>query len=187
MNVPETPEPLPAGWHPGSPPSPWMTRFADLVPPGGLVLDLACGAGRHSRHFLERGYRVVAVDRDLRGVDDLAGHPGAELVEVDLEDGGPFVLAGRTFDGVVVANYLYRPILGDLVKVIGAGGVLLYETFAAGNEIFSSPRNPDYLLRRGELLDLARPHLEVVAYEDLKVSSPKPAVVQRIAAVRRNS
>lgn len=187
MNAPEAPEPLPAGWHPGSPPSPWIVRFAHLVPPGGLVLDLACGAGRHSRLFLERGFRVVAVDRDLRGVDDLAGHPRAELVEVDLEDGGPFPLAGRVFDAVVVANYLYRPILGELIGVIGAGGVLLYETFAAGNEIFSSPRNPDYLLRRGELLDLARPDLEVVAYEDMEVSSPKPALVQRIAAVRRKN
>lgn len=178
-------QPPPRGWHPGSPASPWMIRFADLVPAGGKVLDLACGAGRHTRLFLERGYRVVSVDRDVRGIEDLKDHPGIEPYEVDLEDGRPFPFRDRTFDGVVVANYLYRPVLGDIVEAVGSGGVLLYETFAAGNERFGSPKNPDFLLKRGELLDAVRPQLEVVAYEDLEVSEPKPAMVQRIAAVRR--
>lgn len=149
------------------------------------MLDLACGAGRHTRLFTGRGNRVMAVDEDLRGIDDLQDNPLVEARELDLEDGGPFPLAGRAFDAVVVANYLYRPILADLIDAVAPGGVLLYETFALGNERFGSPRNPDFLLRRGELLDVARPHLEVVAYEDLEVAEPKRSVVQRIAAVRR--
>jgi SAM-dependent methyltransferase len=175
---------IPQGWHPGSPPSSWMVRFAGLVPERETVLDLACGAGRHSRLFLGRGHPVVAVDRDIRGVEDLRDNPLVTLHEVDLEDGRPFPFPGQRFGAVVVANYLYRPILGDLVRAVGGRGVLLYETFASGNERFGTPSNPDFLLRRGELLDIVRPELEVVAYEDLEVAEPKPAMVQRIAATR---
>jgi hypothetical protein len=105
---------------------------------------------------------------------------------MDLEDGSPFPFGDRTFDGVVVANYLYRPILGDLVAAVASGGALIYETFARGNERLGNPANPDFLLERGELLDAVRPQLEVVAYEDLEVTEPKPSVVQRVAAVRRS-
>lgn len=176
----------PAGWHPGAPPSSWVVRFAGLVPPKGAVLDLACGAGRHTRFFLERGHPVVAVDRDLRGIEDLRQTPGLEAHELDLEGGSRFPLAGRRFDAVVVANYLFRPILPDLVAAVANGGALIYETFARGNERLGNPTNPQFLLNRGELLDVARPQLEIVAYEDLEVSEPKPSVVQRIAAVRRS-
>lgn len=177
-------EPTPKGWHPGSPPSLWVERFAGLVPEGSTVLDLAAGAGRHARLFAGRGHPVVAVDRDIRGIGDLRDNPLVEPLELDLEDGVPFPLAGRTFGAVVVANYLYRPILPDLVEAVAEGGILIYETFAQGNERFGSPGNPDFLLLHGELLDVARPALRVVAYEDLEVDRPKPAAVQRIAAVR---
>jgi SAM-dependent methyltransferase len=176
----------PPGWHPGAPASAWIVRFAGLVPRGGTVLDLACGAGRHTRLFLERGHPVVAVDRDLRGIEDLRGSPNLEAHEVDLEAGSPFPFAGRTFEAVVVANYLFRPILANLVDAVAEGGALIYETFALGNERFGNPTNPDFLLSRGELLEVARPQLQVVAYEDLEVTEPKPSVVQRIAAVRRS-
>lgn len=150
------------------------------------MLDLACGAGRHTRLFAESGHRVVAVDRDLRGISDLLDDPLVEAHQLDLEDGGPVHFAGRRFDAVVVANYLHRPLLPQLVEAVSVGGVLLYETFAAGNERLGVPANPKFLLRRGELLDVVRPALEVVAFEDLEVAEPKPSVVQRIAAVRRH-
>lgn len=175
----------PAGWHPGAPPSAWVVRFAGLVPRSGTVLDLACGTGRHARFFLERGHPVVAVDRNLRGIEDLRQAPGLEAHELDLEDESPFPLAGRSFAAVVVANYLFRPILPELVAAVAKGGTLIYETFARGNERFGNPTNPEFLLNRGELLDVARPQLEIVAYEDLQVTEPKLSVVQRIAAVRR--
>ena len=165
-------------------PSAWVRRFAGYVPPGGRVLDLACGAGRHSRLFLERGHPVMAVDRDLNGLGDLAGRPGLETLEVDLEDGRPFPLAGQEFAGVVVANYLYRPLLPALVEAVGLGGALIYETFARGNERFGRPRNPDHLAKPGELLEAVRGVLRVLAYEDLIIERPKPAAVQRICAVR---
>jgi SAM-dependent methyltransferase len=164
--------------------SEWIVRFAPLVPAGGSVLDLACGGGRHTRWFLERGHRVTAVDRDTGGLADLAGHDRLETLECDLEAGGPFPLAGRTFDGVVVTNYLHRPILADIVAAVAAGGVLLYETFAVGQERFGRPRNPDFLLRPGELLEAVRGELRVMAYEDLVFEDPDPRAVQRIAAVR---
>ena len=166
-------------------PSPWIVRFAGLIPSGGDVLDVACGSGRHTRLLLERGHRVVAVDRDLSGVADLAEHSRLERVEADLEQGGPFVLSGRSFAAVVVANYLYRPLLPSLVSAVDAEGVFIYETFAAGNERFGRPRNPDFLLEPGELLDSVRNRLRVIAYEDVVVDRPSPAAVQRICAIRR--
>lgn len=165
-------------------PSAWITRFVPLVPPGGLVLDLACGMGRHTRFFLDRGYAVVALDLDVSGIDDLDRHPRLERIEADLEDGRPFPLAGRAFAAVVVTNYLHRPLLPALVDAVAPDGVLLYETFARGNERFGRPSNPDFLLTPGELLEAVRGRLRVLAYEDLTVADPRPAAVQRICARR---
>ena len=164
--------------------SPWILRFAGRVRPGSQVLDLACGAGRHARLFLERGCRVLAVDRDVSALADLRDNPHLEVLEIDLERGSDYPLAGRLFDAVVVVNYLHRPRLADLVDSVAPGGLLLYETFAAGNERFGRPRNPDFLLRPGELLDAVRGRLRVLAYEDLDIREPSPAAVQRIAAHR---
>lgn len=158
-------------------PSPWIVRFAPLVPEGGTVLDLACGGGRHARLFLDRGHPVVAVDRDVAQAR-LA--QGAELINADLEDGSPWPLLGQRFDAVVVTNYLWRPLFPVILAALKPGGVLLYETFALGNEKFGRPANPDHLLRRGELLELTR-SLTVVAYEDGIEAGTK--VVSRIAAL----
>ncbi len=168
-------------------PSPWVLRFAGRLPDGGPVLDLACGAGRHTRLFLARGHPVTAIDRDLTGVADLAGTPGGapglETLEADLENGTPFPLAGRRFAGVVVTNYLYRPLFPALVAAVAPGGVLIYETFARGNENFGRPRNPDHLAKPGELLEAVRGKLHILAYEDLIDETPKPAARQRLCAV----
>ncbi len=166
-------------------PSPWIERFGASVPQPGPVLDVACGGGRHTRWFAARGYDVVAIDRDLTGVADLVGDARIELVEADLEDGSAFPVSARAFAAVVVTNYLWRPILDAIADAVAPGGCLLYETFAFGNERLGRPTNPDFLLRRNELLELALRHaLTVVAYEDLEVDTPRPAVVQRLAATR---
>jgi len=164
------------------PPSPWVERFLWLLPQGGSVLDLACGSGRHVRRLLRLGYQVTALDRDLSGIADLGTAEGLERIEADLEDGRAFPLAGRRFDGVVVTNYLYRPLLPLLVAAVAPGGGFLYETFALGNERFGRPSNPDFLLRPGELIEATGGRLRIVAYEDLVVSEPRPAAVQRMAA-----
>jgi SAM-dependent methyltransferase len=166
-------------------PSAWIERFGASVAPGGRVCDVACGGGRHARWFLGRGHDVVALDRDLSGVADLRDAPRVELVECDLEVGAPVPVAPSSCAAVVVTNYLWRPILDDLVAMVAPGGWLLYETLAVGNERFGRPSNPDFLLRPGELLDLAVRHsLRVIAYEDVEVDVPKRACVQRIAATR---
>jgi SAM-dependent methyltransferase len=160
-----------------------VLRFAGRVPPGG-VADIACGGGRHGRLFLERGHPVTFVDIDVSGVTDLTGKPGAEIVEADLERGGAWPLEGRRFAGVVVTNYLWRPILPKVVDLVAPGGLLIYETFARGNEAYGRPRNPDFLLRPGELIEAVRGRLTVIAYGQQTVAEPKPAVVQHIAARR---
>lgn len=165
------------------PPSDWFCRFAGSVP-AGPVLDLACGGGRHGRLLRARGHPVTLVDRDLSGVSDLIGQQAVETLEVDLEDGRPFPLVGRGFAGVVVTNYLHRPLLPALVVAVQPGGVLLYETFARGQERLGRPTNPAFLLDPGELLDAVRGALDVVAYEDRTVHRPDSARVQRICAAK---
>jgi SAM-dependent methyltransferase len=165
-------------------PSSWIARFASLVPPGGDVLDVASGSGRHTRFFLGRGHPVTAVDRDTSGLADLGAEPGLDIVKFDLESGEPFPFPGRRFDAVVVTNYLHRPILPALVVSVAEGGVLLYETFARGHERFGRPQSPEFLLEPGELLEVVHGALRVVAYEDLILGEPGPRAVQRIAAVR---
>ena len=164
-------------------PSPWVERFAALVPAGGAVLDLACGTGRHGRLFADRGHPVTAVDIDAAAIDAVAADPRIEAIAADLESGG-WPLEDRRFTGIVVTNYLWRPILPRLAAALDPGGVLIYETFAKGNERYGRPRKPAHLLRPGELLQAFAQALCVVAYEHGIVDHPRPAVVQRIAAVR---
>ncbi len=154
-----------------------------LIPEGGTVLDVAAGAGRHARWLHDLGHPIVAIDRDISALADLTGQKDTEIIAADLETGAPFPLAGRTFAGVIVTNYLHRPILPALIAAVAPGGLLIYETFARGNERFGKPSNPDFLLQPGELLDAVRGRLRVVAYEDVEVTTPKPAMIQRIAAI----
>jgi SAM-dependent methyltransferase len=162
-------------------PSEWVTRWARTIVPGGEVLDLACGSGRHSRFLASLGFRVRAVDRDPQALAALAGIAGVVVQQSDLEH-GPWPLAGLQFDGVIVINYLHRPLFPRILDALSPTGLLVYETFAAGNERFGKPANPDFLLRPGELLDVALGRLHVIAYEDLEVTTPKPARIQRICA-----
>jgi SAM-dependent methyltransferase len=163
------------------PPSAWVQRWIPMIRPGGVVLDVAAGSGRHARLLARMGFEVEAVDRDT----SLFADPPAQvrLVEADIE-AGPWPFAGRRFDGIVVTNYLHRPLIAVLVDCLEPGGVLIYETFARGNERFGKPSNPDFLLAPGELLESVRGRLRVLAYEDLTVSEPRPAALQRLAARR---
>ena len=167
--------------HDDLPPSPWVERWVALVRPGGAVLDVAAGSGRHARLLARLGFEVDAVDRD---VAPFADPPACvTLAQADLE-AGAWPYAGRRFDAVVVTNYLHRPLLPILVDSLEPGGLLIYETFARGNERFGKPSNPDFLLAPGELLEAVRGRLRVLAYEDLVVDRPRPAAIQRIAARR---
>ncbi|MFO1317853.1 MAG: class I SAM-dependent methyltransferase [Burkholderiales bacterium] len=172
--------------HAAPAPSPWVARFAHLIPPGARVLDLAAGSGRHARFLAARGARVLAVDRDADALASIAGTPDIETRCCDLE-AGAWPLTGETFDAIVVVNYLHRPQFPHLRAMLAATGVLLYETFALGNEAYGRPANPEFLLCPDELLTLARlppAPLQVVAFEQgLVADGARSAVVQRIAAV----
>jgi len=134
--------------------------------------------------FLQRGSPVVAIDRDISGLADLAGDPRLEGLECDLEDGRPFPLLGRHFAGVVCTNYLHRPLLPALVAAVAPGGALLYETFTEGHEKLGRPRRPEFLLQPGELLAAVAGQLAVIAHEEVLVHRPRPALVQHLAAIR---
>lgn len=172
-------------------PSRWVSRFAPLIP-SGLVLDLACGGGRHARLLAALGHTVLAVDRDAAALSavqhavDAAGLAittrcvDLELQDASLQSGWP--LSGPQFSGIVVTNYLHRPLLSMLLESLVDGGILIYETFAADNGRFGKPSNPAFLLAPGELLTVvgSDPTLRVLAYEDGYTDDPKPAMVQRI-------
>lgn len=163
----------------------WVKRFLPLIKPGGSVLDLACGGGRHSLLAADSGYRVHAVDRNAEALAAIADQaPGIVTRLADLE-GDAWPYRGRMFDGIVVTNYLHRPLLPDIFDALADDGVLIYETFMAGNERFGKPSNPAFLLRPGELLDLVRDRLSVVAFEQGEVQARRPAVVQRLCATKR--
>ncbi|MGE5465934.1 MAG: class I SAM-dependent methyltransferase [Ignavibacteria bacterium] len=177
-------EPTPPLHH-NDEPSAWVRRFAPLIPAGGTVLDLACGDGRHTRYLASLGHPVEAVDRDTEALAALSDMPKVTTRCADLE-GGPWPYYGAVFDGVVVTNYLFRPLMPHLANALGEGGTLIYETFMAGNERFGKPANPAHLLRVGELLDLLGKRFTVVAFEQGEVAQPRPAVIQRIC-VRRGA
>ncbi len=161
------------------PVSEWVRRWSHLLPVPGTVLDVACGKGRHVRWFAQRGHVVVGVDRDPEAV--LAASPYGEIVQADIEN-GPWPFSGRRFNAVVVCNYLWRPLWPTLLDSLEPGGILVYETFASGNERYGRPSNPDFLLQAGELLERCQ-GLEVIAYQQGILPEPE-RVVQRIVARR---
>ena len=163
--------------------SPWVRRFAQVIPKDGRVLDLACGAGRHTALLAALGHQILAVDQDISAVEPLQSG-SIQIQALDLE-GSDWPLLNQQFSAIVVTNYLYRPFLDELPKMLTEGGVLIYETFADGNAEFGKPSNPNFLLKPGELLALAQHSgLKVIAYEDIYLDQPKPAMVQRICAVK---
>jgi SAM-dependent methyltransferase len=159
-----------------------VVRFSTLVADGARVLDVACGQGRHSRWFAARGCRVVAVDRDTAALDQLASVAGVTAVNTDLE-AHPWPFERETFDAIIVTHYLHRALFPSLLSSLADDGVLVYETFARGNEAYGKPSNPDFLLTDGELLTIVGRSLVVVAFEQGRIEPP--AVVQRLAAVGR--
>ncbi len=168
--------------HGQEPTSNWVARWSHLLPAGCTVLDLACGHGRHMRHFAQLGHPVTSVDRNPEAI--AAVSPLGEAVCADIEN-GPWPLAGRNFGGVVVTNYLWRPLWPHILDSLAPKGVLIYETFSVGNESVGKPSRPDFLLHTGELLAMCQ-DLRVVAFEEGFLAQPD-RFVQRIVAVREAS
>jgi len=165
-------------------PSAWFQRHSGLIKPAGTVLDVAAGGGRHVRYFSEQGFKVTAIDKNPDPLQPFTGSHDAVIIEADLETGAPWPLGDQTFDAVIVCNYLYRPLFDNLLNALTPGGVLLYETFALGNEVYNRPRNPDHLLKGGELLSLVQRKLQVITYQHGIVNSGEcPGVKQMICAV----
>lgn len=168
-----------------SEPSLWVKRYAGLIPAGGTVLDIACGNGRHARYLAALGHRVIATDIDGSALENMSALENIETIEIDLEN-AEWPFRGTYFDSIVAVNYLHRPLLPALRDALADGGVMIYDTFAAGNEQFGRPHNPDYLLRPGELIEIFHGALNIIAYEHGIEHQPRPAVRQRICAVKAN-
>jgi SAM-dependent methyltransferase len=174
--------------------SSWVARWSHLLPANSRVLDVACGAGRHTLHFLQQKCSVVGIDIDVSAIEMIANQLSdeeksrCELIAADIENKPwPLPVQGRKFDAVVVTHYLWRPLLPTLLQSLDDGGVLLYETFAVGNETVGKPSRPDFLLKPGELLQACAQHgLRVIAYEDGFLEHPA-RFMQRVTAVREKS
>ncbi len=158
-----------------------MVRWSHLIPSPCNVLDLACGQGRHAQWFAQKGCQVLAVDRNEAALADIEKAKNSNIKTrcLDLE-AGSWPLSGERFDALVVTNYLWRPLWGDLIECIEPGGWVLYETFSAGNEQYGSPKRPEFLLKTGELLSVFK-DFRIVCYEEGQLDCPK-RVVQRIVA-----
>jgi SAM-dependent methyltransferase len=161
----------------------WVRAWAHLVAAGGAVLDVASGAGRHARFFASQGHPVTAIDRDAAALGTLRDEPLVTPLVADLEGAAWPLSADAKFAAVVVTNYLHRPLFPQLLHSLAPGGVLVYETFAQGNESVGKPSNPAFLLAPGELLERVRGRLRVVAFQDGFLAQPRPAYVQRICAI----
>lgn len=181
MAAPDSAAPL---LHGEGDPSAWVQRWTHLLKTGAVALDVAAGRGRHTRWLQAQGHTVLAVDRDaeaMAAIDSLQ-LSGVRTLVADLE-GGPWPFNGQAFDAIVVTNYLWRPLLPTLVQSLAPGGVLIYETFAIGNETVGKPSRPDFLLQHGELLQVCQ-GLRIVAYEDGFIGPPATErFVQRIVAI----
>jgi SAM-dependent methyltransferase len=164
-------------------PSAWVAKHVERIAKNGLVLDLACGSGRHALYLVSLGLQVMAVDRDVSVLRGQKLPVEIKLLEADLEN-APWPFGENAFDAIVVTNYLHRPLFAKIIAALKPGGVLVYETFAIGNEKFGKPSNPDFLLQPGELLDTVRGNMRVLAYEDDYIELPKPAMIQRICAIK---
>lgn len=168
--------------HSAGQPSSWVQRWAHLIKPGGTVLDVACGQGRHMKYLSEQGYAVLGIDRSEQALATAALF--GETIQADIEQGPWPLQRGETlrqFDAVVVTNYLWRALFPVILKSLAPGGVLIYETFACGNETVGKPSNPDFLLQHGELLSLTQ-NLRTIAFEEGFLDTPA-RFVQRIVAV----
>lgn len=163
-------------------PEPWVTTFSPKIPLGP-VLDLACGKGRHGRYLLSLGYPVTFLDRDISGVTDLENHPNVQLMQYDLENDNPWPFPDNQFSGIIVINYLHRHLLPYLPAALKSNGIIIYKTFAMGNEQFGRPRSPEFLLQENELLDTLGQHLEVIDFRQGKETNPD-RITQSICARR---
>ncbi|MDA7415707.1 class I SAM-dependent methyltransferase [Xenophilus arseniciresistens] len=179
MQAIQPPQPL-------HPPSDWLLRWAHLIRPGGRVLDVACGPGRHMYWLHAQGFQLCGVDRDPAALASLAplAQAGAQVLAADIEN-GLWPLAGQQFDAVLVTNYLWRARIAEIADCVAPGGLLIYETFAQGQESVGRPARAEFLLAPGELLQsAASARLRVIAYEDGFVDTPAPRFVQRMVAAR---
>lgn len=175
----------PSGPMPNATASVWVNKYLAGIKPQGHILDVAAGSGRHTRLALSAGYSVTAIDRDISGLADLTGHNNLTAVEHDLESSAPWPFS-QTYDGLVVTNYLWRPILPSIVAAVGCSGVLIYETFGRGNERYGRPKNPDFLLQPGELCEAIVGQLTPIAYQHVTIQEPKTLakrVVSRLCAI----
>ncbi|NML96966.1 class I SAM-dependent methyltransferase [Paraburkholderia sp. RP-4-7] len=169
--------------HGNGEPSRWVRHWAHLIAAGGAVLDVASGAGRHARFFASLGHPVTALDRNAAALDAMRDEPLITTLVADIEGAAWPLPDDAKFAAVVVTNYLHRPLFPQLLRSLAPGGVLVYETFAQGNESVGKPSNPAFLLAPGELLDVVRGHLRVIAFQDGFLAQPRPAYVQRICAI----
>lgn len=174
---------------PNQAPSSWVQKWSHLIKPRGVVLDVACGNGRHANWFFKLNHRLVLVDRSQDAIESIALPVAVcEKVVADIEN-NPWPFVGRQFDAVVVTNYLWRPLLPSCLACLATGGVLIYETFTQGNETVGKPSRPDFLLRQGELLQVCS-GLRVVAFEEGFTpgeTGHMSSFIQRIVAVREEA
>jgi len=165
-------------------PSVWVVTNSRYLVPNAKVLDLACGNGRHTKFLIEQGFDVTSVDINQNALNEVAKISKSRVLSADLEN-GEWPFAERSFDGIVVTNYLHRPQLELITNTLTDRGLLIYETFMIGNERYGKPSNPAFLLRPNELNNIFAHSMLILKSEQGHIRFPKEATVQRVCAVKR--
>ena len=164
-------------------PNKWVECYSSLIPSGGSVLDLACGSGRHTGMLLNKGYQVTAVDIDTTLIKQNFSNKNLNIVKCDLESLSFWPFEKNSFLGIIVVNYLHRPLFSKIIESLREEGVLVYQTFADGHSRYGKPKNPDYLLKRGELKTVFD-SMKIISYQHGYLSYPSQSIIQRICCVK---
>ena len=170
-------------------PSHWIMQQAKGWPNGAKLLDFAAGRGRHScalSNTFPGRFNILAADNNRPALKALAAKcPSVKTLHTDLENMNIWPFEEDNFDVVLVTNYLFRPRLPALFRLVGKGGFLAYETFADGNAAYGRPKNPNFLLNEGELPASLTDDFLILDYFHGKIDQPRPAIIQRLAARRQ--
>ena len=142
------------------------------------LLDFASGNGRNCIPLSKNNIIVTAIDKDQEKLNNYKNLNNINTICFDLETNEEWPLVREYFDVIIVVNYLYRPKIKKLIKLLKKNGLLFYETFSLGNEKYGSPKNPNFLLKDKELLEIFCQDLLPLSFYDGQSNCGKMGIKQ---------
>lgn len=114
-------------------------KFLEYIPEKGYILDIGCGSGRDSLHFLKTGYKVLGIDASHKMVEFSSKLTGQTVMHSTFQDAK---LDDDIFDGIwACASLLHVDrdemsfVIQKLFKAVKQNGIF-YMCFKYGDEEF---------------------------------------------------